>query len=94
MQIQATIPNPKHLLLPGMYANAMVDVGEKETLSDAAADRDHLQPLRLHCIHRDTGCAEENAPGAPTQAQGGLEVQQAFVTTGDTRGDQVAIPAD
>jgi membrane fusion protein (multidrug efflux system) len=34
--------------------------------------------------------AKEKAPAAP-QAGGDLEVQQAFVITGDTRGDQVAI---
>jgi membrane fusion protein (multidrug efflux system) len=90
VQIQATIANPKHLLLPGMFANAMVDVGDKK----------HYLTLPLTAItYNPYGstvfivkpATTEGTGNAITQHDPVYQVQQAFVVTGETRGDQVAI---
>jgi membrane fusion protein (multidrug efflux system) len=98
VQVQATIANPKHLLLPGMFANAIIDVGEKQrylTLPQTAITYNPYGSIVFivkpaAAKGNAPASAKENAPAAP-QAGGDLEVQQAFVITGDTRGDQVAI---
>jgi membrane fusion protein (multidrug efflux system) len=89
-QVQATIANPKHLLLPGMYANAMVDVGEKKRYLTLPQTAITYNPYGSTVFIVKPAALKENAPAAP-QAEAGLEVEQVFVTTGDTRGDQVAI---
>ncbi len=91
VQIQATIPNPKRLLLPGMYANAMIDVGEKKTYLTLPQTAITYNPYGSTVFIVKPVTPEGNAPGVPPQTKAELEVQQAFVTTGDTRGDQVAI---
>jgi len=90
VQVQATIANPQRLLLPGMYANAMVDVGEKKHYLTLPQTAITYNPYGSTVFIVTPVAAKANAPSAPP-AEGGLEVQQAFVTTGDTRGDQVAI---
>jgi membrane fusion protein (multidrug efflux system) len=98
VQVQATIANPKHLLLPGMFANAIIDVGEKKrylTLPQTAITYNPYGSIVFivkpaAAKGNAPASAKEKAPAAP-QAGGDLEVQQAFVITGDTRGDQVAI---
>jgi len=78
IQVQATIANPKRQLLPGMFANASVDVGQKKhylTLPQTAITYNPYGST-VFIVLRDAH---------------GLKVQQAFVTTGETRGDQVAI---
>lgn len=98
VQVQATIANPKHLLLPGMFANAIIDVGEKQrylTLPQTAITYNPYGSIVFivkpaAAKGNAPASAKESAPAAP-QAGAGLEVQQAFVITGDTRGDQVAI---
>jgi membrane fusion protein, multidrug efflux system len=90
VQVQATIANPKHLLLPGMYANAMVDVGEKKRYLTLPQTAITYNPYGSTVFIVKPVAPKENAPGTPL-TEGELEVQQAFVTTGDTRGDQVAI---
>ena len=63
--------------------------GREETLPDLAADRDHLQPVRLDRVRAEAGRrqgAKKDEKGNPQ-----LLAQQVFVTTGPTRGDQVAI---
>lgn len=90
VQVQATIANPKHLLLPGMYASAIVDVGEKKRYLTLPQTAITYNPYGSTVFIVKPAAPKENAPAAP-QAEAGLEVEQAFVTTGDTRGDQVAI---
>ena len=48
MQVRATLDNPDRKLLPGMFATVDIDVGRAAALHHAAADGDHLQPLRQH----------------------------------------------
>ncbi len=90
VQIQATIANPKHQLLPGMFANVTVDVGEKKHYLTLPQTAITYNPYGSTVFIVKAATAKEGGAPATSQAAG-LEVQQAFVTTGDTRGDQVAI---
>ncbi|SUX56434.1 efflux RND transporter periplasmic adaptor subunit [Chromobacterium vaccinii] len=78
VQIQATIANPKRQLLPGMFGNATVDVGSKQSRLTLPQTAITYNPYGSTVFIVQKG---KNGP----------EAQQVFVTTGDTRGDQVAI---
>lgn len=96
-QVEATVPNADKGLTPGMFAKVSVDVGSKQpqlTLPQAAVVYNPygdtvyvVQPAnsKKHDADKNDktkdGATDDNAP----------TVQQAFVTTGETRGDQVAI---
>ena len=85
VQVQATIANAKRQLLPGMFAHASVDSGEKKrylTLPQTAI---------TYSPYGSTVFVVK--PAEQKDAKGGGErvVEQVFVTTGETRGDQVAI---
>jgi membrane fusion protein, multidrug efflux system len=78
-QIRATIPNPNHELMPGMFATVTVGDGPPTrvvTVPDAAV------------VYNPYGSAVfvVSASKPPT-------VHQALVTTGQTRGDQVQVLA-
>ncbi|MBV1777258.1 efflux RND transporter periplasmic adaptor subunit [Burkholderiaceae bacterium DAT-1] len=79
VQIQATISNPKRQLLPGMFVNAAVDVGSVQR---------YLTLPQTAVVYNPYG---STVFVVKKSDKGGLEVQQSFVTTGETRGDQVAI---
>jgi membrane fusion protein (multidrug efflux system) len=82
--VLATLPNHARQLLPGMFANATVSVGAKQsylTLPQTAITYNPYGSTVFIVAPQAAG-----KPGA-----GGLVVQQVFVTTGETRGDQVAI---
>ena len=96
--VEATLSNPKHQLLPGMFANASVEVGDKKhylTLPQTAITYNPYGSTVFVVLTADQAAAAARANGAsaPAGAASGasLVVQQAFVTTGETRGDQVAI---
>jgi membrane fusion protein (multidrug efflux system) len=78
-QAEATVPNPDHKLLPGMFARVAV----------AAGDETHYLTLPATAI-------TFNPYGSTVflaikDAAGKLTAQQTFVTTGSTRGDQIAV---
>lgn len=78
-QAEATVPNPDHKLMPGMYAKVAVDSGGKQrylTLPQTAITYNPYGST-IFLVVKDSA-------GKPT-------AQQTFVTTGLTRGDQVAI---
>jgi membrane fusion protein (multidrug efflux system) len=79
VQVEATIPNPKRQLLPGMFANTTVDVGVKQHYLTLPQTAITYNPYGSTVFIVQKGAA------------GKLEAQQVFVTTGETRGDQVAI---
>ena len=84
IQVRATIANPDHLLLPGMYAKVTIDVGSEERYVTLPQTAVVYNPYgNTVYLVQDKG---KDAQGHPQ-----LEAQQAFVTTGPTRGDQVAI---
>ena len=98
--VEATLSNPKRQLLPGMFANASVEVGDKKhylTLPQTAITYNPYGSTVFVIMTADEAAAAAKAAAsgasAPAHAASGngLEVQQAFVTTGETRGDQVAI---
>jgi membrane fusion protein (multidrug efflux system) len=98
--VEATLSNPKRQLLPGMFANASVEVGDKKhylTLPQTAITYNPYGSTVFVIMTADeaAAAAKTSASGASAPAQAasgnGLVVQQAFVTTGETRGDQVAI---
>jgi membrane fusion protein (multidrug efflux system) len=83
VQIEAVIDNSAAHLLPGMFANVSVDMGAKQsyiTLPQAAIT---YNPYGATVYLANTV--------KKTDKNTGLEAQQVFVTTGATRGDQVAV---
>jgi membrane fusion protein (multidrug efflux system) len=100
--VEATFANPKRQLLPGMFANASVEVGDKKhylTLPQTAITYNPYGSTVFVVMTADEAAAAAkdaasgaSAPAPAKAASGsGLVVQQAFVTTGETRGDQVAV---
>ena len=78
VQVRATLTNPDHALLPGMYATIDIDAGKPEqfvTLPQTA--------ISYNPYGSTVYLVEQN--GAAHTAK------QVFVTTGSTRGDQVAV---
>lgn len=89
VQVEATVANPQRQLLPGMFANVHVEVGGKKqylTLPQTAITYNPYGST-VFVVHP----APPPKAGAPPPKAGDLVVQQVFVTTGATRGDQVAV---
>jgi membrane fusion protein (multidrug efflux system) len=85
VQVEATIPNAKHLLLPGMFATASIESGTEQkylTLPQTAITFNAYGDTVFLVKQSD----QRDAKGNPT-----LTAQQVFVTTGPRRGDQIAI---
>jgi membrane fusion protein (multidrug efflux system) len=109
--VEATLPNPKRQLLPGMFANVDVEIGEKKrylTLPQTAITynpygstvfilrpKSEVDAEAQAASAAASGASGKAAAAAPAPAASGagdaLVAQQVFVTTGETRGDQVAI---
>jgi len=86
VQVEATVPNHDKGLTPGMFARVSVDVGNKRqqlTLPQAAVVYNPYGDT-VYVVQPAKGKDDKGNANAPT-------VQQTFVTTGETRGDQVAI---
>ena len=84
VQVRATLSNADHKLLPGMYATVDITVGAPKryvTLPQTAV---------TFSSYGDTVyLVEKQGPGPNGQPH--LIAKQTFITTGPTRGDQVAI---
>jgi membrane fusion protein (multidrug efflux system) len=83
--VQATITNPRRLLLPGMFATVMLETGEPQrhlTLPQTALSYNPYGSTVFVIRPSD----RKDGNGKPE-----LVAQQVFVTPGPTRGDQVAI---
>jgi membrane fusion protein (multidrug efflux system) len=102
VQVEATMANPKQVLLPGMFANVKIDIGgtqERLTLpSTAVTYNPYGSTVYVVKQAEAPKPGATSAPGTPapapaTDAQGKpqLVAQQIFVETGPTRGDQIAI---
>ena len=83
VQIEATVANPKKLLLPGMFGRAAVDSGEKKTYLTLPQTAITYNPYGATVF---VTTDKKDAKGNPQ-----LQAQQVFITPGPTRGDQVAI---
>jgi membrane fusion protein (multidrug efflux system) len=98
VQLQASLANPKRQLLPGMFAQVAIDVGPGErhlTLPQTAIT---YNPYGATVFVVQPARELKNAPAPPAASGPSTEpdrlvVQQVFVTTGPTRGDQVAVLA-
>ena len=84
VQARAVLKNPELKLLPGMFATVRVEVGTPES---------HLTLPQTAITYNSYGSTVyiveqkgKNAKGEPM-----LAARQTFVTTGETRGDQVAV---
>ena len=85
IQIEAQIANPDKKVLPGLFANVNIKLGDQVRLLTLPQTAVTYNPYGSTVfIAKDTG--KKDKKGKPT-----LEAQQVFVTTGSTRGDQVAI---
>jgi membrane fusion protein (multidrug efflux system) len=84
LKARARVANPQNLLLPGVFAIVRVTAGEPHeyvTLPNAA--------VAYNPYGATVFIVKEGAKGADGKPK--LTVEQRFVTTGPTRGDQVAI---
>jgi membrane fusion protein (multidrug efflux system) len=84
VQVRGTLKNPDHRLLPGMFATVDIDSGLPQrlvTLPQTAIVYNSYGNL-VYVI----GDKGEDAKGQPQPV-----ARQTFVTTGQTRGDQVAL---
>jgi membrane fusion protein, multidrug efflux system len=85
VQIEATIVNARHELLPGMYASVTVQAGAVEQYLTLPQTAVTFNPYgeSVYIIIEDGGKGPDGKPL--------LTAKQTFVTVGETRGDQVAI---
>lgn len=86
VQIRATIANPDHALLPGMYAKVNIEVGQPQhtiTLPQTAIA--HNSYGSIVYLVDDKGKDDQGHPQ--------LAARSTFVTTGATRGDQIQVLA-
>lgn len=86
VQLEATIQNPKRQLLPGMFGNVAVDVGERKRYLTLPQTVVTYNPYGATVFLAQPSKDKKDEKGNPL-----LEAQQVFVTTGPTRGDQIAI---
>ncbi|HTJ89195.1 MAG TPA: efflux RND transporter periplasmic adaptor subunit [Acidocella sp.] len=83
LQVRATLANDDLLLRPGMFANVKVDIGAPQELVTLPQTALNYNPYgtTVYTVQHQSG------PGGKAL----LTAQQVFVTTGETRGDQVAV---
>jgi membrane fusion protein (multidrug efflux system) len=85
IQVEAQLANPDKKILPGMFANVNLKLGDEVKLLTLPQTAVTYNPYGSTVfIAKPTG--KKDKQGKPA-----LEAQQVFVTTGPTRGDQVAI---
>jgi membrane fusion protein (multidrug efflux system) len=84
VQVRATFENPEQLILPGMFANVSVITDAHQDLLTLPQTAISFNPYgSIAYIVKETGKDKNNAPI--------LTANQVFVTTGDSRGDQIAV---
>ncbi|MEX3980872.1 efflux RND transporter periplasmic adaptor subunit [Paraburkholderia sp. EG287A] len=83
LQIRASFANPDDALLPGMFATAHVSSGQPQSLVTIPQAAVAYNPYGSLVYVVQNG---RDAQGKPQAS-----VRQQFVTTGETRGDQVSI---
>jgi membrane fusion protein (multidrug efflux system) len=86
IQLRATLANPDHKLLPGMYATVDISVGSPQNYVTLPQTAITYNPYGSTVYIVDDG-------GTDAQGKPQLVARQAFVSTGQTRGDQVAVTA-
>ncbi len=84
VQIRATLKNPGHKLLPGMYAKVLVNTGAAQAFITLPRTAISFSPYGATVY-----LVKDN--GKDDKGNGKLMAKQAFVTTGASRGDQIAV---
>jgi len=85
IQVEAQLANPDKKILPGMFANVNIKLGDQVKLLTLPQTAVTYNPYGSTVfLAKPTGKKDK-------QGKEILEAQQVFVTTGATRGDQVAI---
>jgi membrane fusion protein (multidrug efflux system) len=84
VQVRATLKNPDHKLLPGMYATVDITTGSPKNYVTLPQTAITYNP------YGDTVYVVENK-GVDADGKPQLIARQTFVTIGPTRGDQVAV---
>ncbi|HSS71739.1 MAG TPA: efflux RND transporter periplasmic adaptor subunit [Casimicrobiaceae bacterium] len=85
VQIEATIPNAKRQLLPGMFATVKLNSGDEQRYLTLPQTSITYNP------YGDTVFVVKASDKKDDKGNAVLTAQQVFVTTGPTRGDQIAI---
>jgi membrane fusion protein, multidrug efflux system len=83
VEVEATLPNSNYELTPGMFANVEIDAGAARryiTLPQAAISFNPYGDI-VYIVHESKD----------KEGKKQLYVQQSFVTTGETRGDQITV---
>jgi membrane fusion protein (multidrug efflux system) len=90
VQVEATVPNAKRQLLPGMFATVRVNSGSEQRYLTLPQTAITYNPYgnTVFVVKRSEAKDEKKDEKAAAPS---LIAQQVFVTTGPTRGDQVAI---
>ncbi len=91
--VEARLENPKQELLPGMFGRIRLVYGEKQTLITLPQSAITFNPYGATVFVVKDGASGATKPGTATDkpATATMVVQQVFITTGATRGDQVAV---
>lgn len=88
VQIEATLPNSKRQLLPGMFANVRINSGDENRYLTLPQTAITFNPYGNTVFVVKPSDKKEDKDD---KGNAKLLAQQVFVTTGPTRGDQVAI---
>ncbi|ELX09403.1 hypothetical protein Jab_2c14690 [Janthinobacterium sp. HH01] len=91
VQVEATVPNGKRQLLPGMFANVSLDQGEQKKYLTLPQTAITYNPYGSTVFVLAPPPADAKDALKDDKGNAHLVAQQVFVTTGPTRGDQVAI---
>jgi membrane fusion protein (multidrug efflux system) len=84
VQVRATLNNPEHQLLPGMYATVTIATGLAQHYITLPRTTITFNAFGSTVYRVDTD-------GQDDKGKTKLMAKQSFVTTGDTRGDQIVI---
>jgi membrane fusion protein (multidrug efflux system) len=84
IEIRATLRNPDHALLPGMFGTVDIEAGAavKQVTLPQTAISANAYGSAVYIVRPETD---------PASGKSRLVAHQQFVTTGDTRGDQIAV---
>jgi membrane fusion protein (multidrug efflux system) len=91
VQVQATVPNAKRQLLPGMFANVSLEKGDLQKYLTLPQTAITYNPYGSTVFVLAPPPADAKDALKDDKGQPYLVAQQVFITTGPTRGDQVAI---
>lgn len=84
VKIRATLANPDHKLLPGLYVTVSIDTDRQQHLITLPRTAISFNPYGALVYRVENG-------GKDDKGQAKLVAKQVFVTTGETRGDQIAV---